>query len=371
MSRKTNTQRIDEIEAKINSPWYKTIEVWALVVSILALGIATYLSKTANQIAEINNKLEQSSIRSQHISYCYQLINELSEELKTDTVLSPQLVAKFKSHTNILQPFIQDINNDQNKYDVSPGRGILLNAIFTLNLNESKIFKLFPKSNFESASLIDVEWDSVTLYAGKMSKSYLNRTKILKSIIDSTDFNGSIISDSKFDYSKILNHTTFNQCVFENSSFIGCVIEENSEFIDCIFKNVNFMEAKIKNNNSYLWNCIFEGVNFKCTTFENIGFKNAKFNQCLWDGCTFINCFLDQSSINLNQLSKYNPIEISNLQGIRGTSTETCKNFKIKMINTTISKNNPLISNEHFLSYHTLRDTIIRNHKFVIANFKK
>ena len=53
-----------------------------------------------------------------------------------------------------------------------------------------------------------------------------------------------------------------------------------------------------------------------------------------------------------------------------GVSISNCKDYKIKMINTFISKDNPLINNKHFLSNHTFRDTIIRNHAFVIADFK-
>ena len=231
MDKKTNSQRIDQLEAKINSTWYKRVEIWSLIISIVALIIASILSNSANEIARMNNILEQSSIRSQHINYCYQLINELADELKTDSIISPQFVTKFTSHTHFLQPFIQDIEDRNHNYIItSPGRGLLVNALFKMNINKLELKNIYSKSNFESASLIDIEWDSVTIYSGKMSKSYLQKAKILNSVFDSTDFNGSIINDSKLDFSTIINQTTFNQCVIENTSLKGCEIKNNVEF---------------------------------------------------------------------------------------------------------------------------------------------
>ncbi len=366
MDRRTNKKRIEELEAMLKKPWYGTLEFWSIATSITAILIAVY----ANKIALSNNKLEQAAIRSSHINYCYNLIDEIGNELKEDTIINSNLLNKFASHTYILEPFDHELESDRKTNKLSPGRGILLNSIMNQNINKNILEKIFNKCTFESSKLFGIKWDSVIISNAKLAQSLIHNSKILYSIIDSTDWNGSTFVDTKFEFDTLLNQCTFNQCLMTNVSFRGSVIKDNVEFNGCQFNNVNFKDTKIRNIPSCLLNNNFEHCNMTCTTFENINLQGAKFYNCLWDCTTFINCNMYNININLKQKNLYNYFDESHIQCLKGISYSNCQEYKIRLVNSKLDRKNPLIQDDHFIKYHTIKDTMINNKQMVIANFK-
>lgn len=107
-----------------------------------------------------------------------------------------------------------------------------------------------------------------------------------------------------------------------------------------------------------------------CTTFENINLQGAKFYNCLWDCTTFINCNMYNININLKQKNLYNYFDESHIQCLRGISYSNCQEYKIRLVNSKLDRKNPLIQDDHFIKYHTIKDTMINNKQMVIANFK-
>jgi uncharacterized protein YjbI with pentapeptide repeats len=367
MVRNTYKQRIGELEAMFKKPWYRTLELWSIVISIVAIFIAV----SANKIALSNNKLEQASIRSSHINYCYNLIDEISNEIKYDTIFNSTLLNKFASHTYILEPFDHELENDGKTNKISPGRGILLNSIVNQKISKKSLEIIFNKSTFESSKLQGIKWDSVTIIYAKLAGSLIKNSNVSGSIIDSSDWNGSTFSDSKFEFDTFLNQCTFNQCLMTNVSFKGSVFKENVEFIDCSFNNVNFSMTNFINMTNSLLKGPFINCNLTCTKFDKVNFRNAKFNNCLWDGTTFLNCNLINADINISEYPKYIPFVKTNIQGASVSISANCYDYKIKLVNSIINKGNSLLRNEHFLKFHKIKDTLINNQVRVIANFTK
>jgi uncharacterized protein YjbI with pentapeptide repeats len=243
------TQKATHIGKKVFA-WYSwkmyrqyVLQVVQAIFVVFGGVIGSYLLFVQNEKIEAQNErltqqtyLQEANRRSSLVFLFSNIMDAIDRELTTDVEekgkrdLSPQLIGRIISLSNVLKPYYYLDGNNLTKKPLSPERAQLFTNLVNSDLDRKTLYNIIQNANFNYS-----------------------------------DFRG-------VDFKRTLNHLSFSG-KFSYSDFT------NADLYDCEFTSSDMKYCIFNNTN-------ISGVNFSASYLENADFSNCRF-EWVYSAATF------------------------------------------------------------------------------------
>ena len=231
------------IGAVVLSSW-SMIGIFAIVFSV-ALYSATLLQvrkvDDQNKLITVQNNLAEASRRSSLIFLFGNVLDRLSEELKSEgnkeRDLSTELVGRIAALAQAFKPYRFIEEGFLIKAPLSPERGQMIVALYNSKLSEQSYFDIFNSTNLSNADLRDATLHKANLSESKMINANFFGANLISANLQQGDFTNANFQYARLDNSNIsIANMTRADLRFANLRGIG----DN-------FLGVNMIGAKLRN----------------------------------------------------------------------------------------------------------------------------